>query len=90
MRLYHHHDNTFTSSVNPPALFLEGYGKDQTPFQVTGPLGQELVIQFAEKSGGKDVVGFGVFGTLNDAERAGSHGGDMVRKTALAWFEKVL
>ena len=45
-------------------------------------------MQFAEQGDGKGISGFGVFGRLNEAVRAGRSGYE-VKERAVVWFDKI-
>lgn len=88
LRLYHRDGNTFTMSAGQPFLFLEGYGRDKSPFQLTGPPGAEVYIQFSsDGQWGKRINGFGVFERLDDALRP-EKAGDTLKDRAYVWFTK--
>jgi len=51
LRFSLYEDNIFSSSIRPPTLFTSGYGMDTTPFQITGPPGEEFCIRFVVQYG---------------------------------------
>ena len=91
LRLYHYDRNLFTMS-SPPTLFLKGYGRDSTPFQLTGPQGQEIYVHFTTDDRiimpGRPVDGVGVFESLEEATRP-EKPGDKLKDRAYVWFKKV-
>ncbi|KAJ7292859.1 beta-lactamase/transpeptidase-like protein [Mycena rebaudengoi] len=81
LRFVHLSENVF--SVTSTTLYVNGYGKDKTPFENlfgTGP------STFAVEEG--KVVGFGTFTALRQSWR--SKKGGSLRDTADVWFEKVI
>ncbi|KAJ7292878.1 beta-lactamase/transpeptidase-like protein [Mycena rebaudengoi] len=81
LRFVHLYENSFT--VTPSALYVNGYGKDKTPFE---NLDGSLPSTFAVEEG--KVVGLGLFTALRLSWR--SKKGGSVRDTADVWFEKVI
>ncbi|KAJ7292877.1 beta-lactamase/transpeptidase-like protein [Mycena rebaudengoi] len=81
LRFVHLYENSFT--VTPSALYVNGYGKDKTPFE---NLDGSLPSTFAVEEG--KVVGLGLFTALRQFWRSKKGGG--VKDTADVWFEKVI
>ncbi|KAJ7292861.1 beta-lactamase/transpeptidase-like protein [Mycena rebaudengoi] len=82
LRFAHLSEHSFF--VTPTALYVDGYGKDKTPFE--DPEAQPQVSKFAVEEG--KVVGLGLFTALRQSWR--SKKGGSVRDTADVWFEKVI
>ncbi|OJA19691.1 hypothetical protein AZE42_11210 [Rhizopogon vesiculosus] len=83
LRAVHQSGNKFM--LLPTALFPEGYGRDSTPFE-TAEIGTPgATAEFVVENG--KVVGFGLFGGDQVAERARTL--TTVKDRAEVWFDKV-
>ncbi|KAI0320012.1 beta-lactamase/transpeptidase-like protein [Amylostereum chailletii] len=69
----------------PVTLFPNGYGKNTTPFEMSG--GDIAVAEFVFDEVGR-ARGFGLSGTVGEPTMREKEGG-VVRETADVWFEKV-
>jgi len=83
VRFYHERENTFAFRIT--TLFIEGYGKDKTPFEVPGLLGLRPWAEFVVEK--NRVIGFGLFGAAGPPSEEVDE--RPVPEKADVWFDKV-
>lgn len=85
LRFVHIDRNKFTFDTT--TLFVEGYGANKTPFEVSA--GPPAVAEFAVDEESGEVRGFGLVGTVLDRLTDRQRKGGSVYETADAWFDRV-
>ena len=87
VRLVHAENNTNKFDISFTALFPDGYGASNTPFETYESDAYEGQVEFVLDEKSKSVVGFGYFGRGD--MRGVREEGVSVQDGAIAWFEKV-
>ena len=87
VRLVHAENNTNKFDISFTALFPDGYGASNTPFETYESDAYEGQVEFVLDEKSKSVMGFGYFGR-GDMQGVREEGVS-VQDGAIAWFEKV-
>lgn len=87
VRLVHFAHNTFNVSFT--ALFPQGYGKSNTPFETYEMDSYNGQAEFLVDKSGENVLGFGLFIPDGTGQSAIMVDARSIRESSAAWFEKI-